>query len=231
MITFENVSKSYLSQNALNNVDLRLPSGKIIGIIGENGSGKSTMLKLMAGLIRPTKGTVKVNNSPANRKISEIVTYLSELDAYYTIYTVKQTIDFFATQFKDFNLDKAYTIMEFMKLAPDQKVKNLSKGNRGRLKIVLSLARDVPYILLDEPFSGLDPMVRESVVKGLLSYIDLNKQTVIITTHEIQEVEALLDMIVVIRNGKILNMRNVEELHENEKKSVVEWLKKVYDAS
>ncbi|MFS1512998.1 ABC transporter ATP-binding protein [Chengkuizengella sp. SCS-71B] len=231
MITFENVSKSYLTQKALNDINLSLPKGKIIGIIGENGSGKSTMLKLMAGLIRPTKGSVKVNNIPVNRKICEIVTYLSELDAYYVMYTVKQTIDFFSTQFKDFDLNKAYKIMTFMKLNPDQKVKNLSKGNRGRLRIVLSLARDVPYIILDEPFSGLDPMVRESVVKGLLSYIDLENQTIIITTHEIQEVEALLDMIVVIRKGQILDMKEVEQLHEKEQKSVVEWLKKVYEAS
>ncbi|NDI33198.1 ATP-binding cassette domain-containing protein [Chengkuizengella sediminis] len=231
MITFENVSKSYLTQKALNDVNLKLPNGKIIGIIGENGSGKSTMLKLMAGLIRPSKGSVKVNDIPVNRKISEIVTYLSELDSYYVMYTVKQTIDFFSTQFKDFDLNKAYKIMEFMKLSPEQKVKNLSKGNRGRLRIVLSLARDVPYIILDEPFSGLDPMVRESVVKGLLSYINLERQTVIITTHEIQEVEALLDMIVVIRNGRILDTKNVEQLHEKEQKSVVEWLKKVYEAS
>ncbi|NDI34455.1 ABC transporter ATP-binding protein [Chengkuizengella sediminis] len=231
MITFENVSKSYLTQIALKNVDLTLPKGKIIGIIGENGSGKSTMLKLMAGLIRPTKGLVKVNDIPSNRRISEVVTYLSELDAYYAMYTVKQTIDFFSTQFRDFDIDKAYTIMGFMKLNPEQKVKNLSKGNRGRLKIVLSLARDVPYIMLDEPFSGLDPMVRDSVVKGLLSYIDLDKQTVIITTHEIQEVEALLDTIVVIRNGQIIDTKEVEELHEQEQMSVVEWLKKVYEAS
>ncbi|MDP5273898.1 ABC transporter ATP-binding protein [Chengkuizengella axinellae] len=229
MITFENVSKTYITQKALKDINIELPKGKIIGIIGENGSGKSTMLKLIAGLIRPTKGFVKVNDIQTNRRVSEIVTYLSELDAYYAMYTVKQTMDFFATQYKDFDLEKANQIMKFMKLEPSQKVKNLSKGNRGRLKIVLSLARDVPYIILDEPFSGLDPMVRESVVKGLLSYIDLEKQTVIITTHEIQEVEALLDMIVVIRNGQIIDTKSVEKLHEQEQMSVVEWLKNVYE--
>lgn len=94
---------------------------------------------------------------------------------------------------------------------------------------MLALSRDVPIILMDEPLSGLDPMVRDSIVKGLISFIDIEKQTVVITTHEVSEVEPLLDIAVVIREGKILNVSDVEEIREKEKLSIVEWMKKTHE--
>lgn len=123
MIELKNVSKNYLNQVALDNITLTLPAGKIIGIVGENGSGKSTALKLISGLIRPSKGSVTINGEPVNRRSSKIISYLSELDTFYSFYTVKETIDFFATQFEDLDLQKANEIMKFMKLDPNKKVK------------------------------------------------------------------------------------------------------------
>lgn len=228
MIEFSNVSKRYLTKKALDDVSFTLPEGKIIGVVGENGSGKSTTLKLMAGLIRPTKGTVTINNRRVDRQICEIVAYLSELDAYYPFYTVEEHIDFFASQFYDFNKEKADRIIEFMKLDRKAKVKTLSKGNRGRLKIALTLAREVPIILMDEPFSGLDPMVRESIVKGLISFIDLEKQTVILTTHEIHEVDPLLDTVMLMKDGKVIQVQDVETLRQDRNIGVVEWMKETY---
>lgn len=109
------------------------------------------------------------------------------------------------------------------------KVKHLSKGNRGRLKMVISLARDVPVILMDEPLSGLDPLVRDSIVKGLISFIDLERQTVLITTHEIKEVETILDEVIAIKDGHIIGYRNVEQLRLEENMSIVEWMAKAYE--
>src|SRR5690606_29376301 len=117
-------------------------------------------------------------------------------DEYYRFFTVKDTIEFHASQFGDFDIEKAYEIMDFMKLEPEKKLKHLSKGNRGRVKIVLTLARHTPVVLMDEPFSGLDPMVRNSIVKGLISFVDLEKQLILITTHEIREIENILDEVV-----------------------------------
>jgi len=112
-----------------------------------------------------------------------------------------------------------------MKIDPTKKIKQLSKGNRGRLKLVLTLARKAPVLLLDEPFSGLDPMVRESIVKSLISYINFDKQTVIIATHEIDVIEPLLDEVVVILQGNIIKQKNVEDLREKEGLSVLQWFK------
>lgn len=229
MITLSNVTKRYGSKKALNQVNLELTSGKLIGLVGENGSGKSTTLKLIAGLNHPTNGEIRVNGQKVTRKIAESVSYLSELDEYYRFFNVKQAIEFQASQFKDFDIEKAYEIMDFMKLQPTDKLRHLSKGNRGRLKIILSLARSVPVILMDEPFSGLDPMVRNSIVKGLISFIDLDKQLVLITTHEIREVENILDEVIAIKAGNIVGHHNVEDLREEKQTSIVDWMTEIYE--
>ncbi|MCF6136279.1 ABC transporter ATP-binding protein [Pseudalkalibacillus berkeleyi] len=228
MIKLNNVTKKYMTKAALKNVDLELDKGKIIGLVGENGSGKSTTLKLIAGLIQPTQGSVTVNGVEVNRRIANQVSYLSELDEYYGFYNVGQTIDFYASQFSDFNKEKAEDIRSYMKLDRNAKLKHLSKGNRGRLKIVLNLAREVPVILMDEPLSGLDPMVRDSIVKGLISFIDLENQIVLITTHEIREIETVLDEVVAIKSGDIIGHHNVEELRSEHGMGIVEWMNKIY---
>lgn len=228
MITFENVSKRYLTKQALTDVSISIPTGKIIGLVGSNGSGKSTFMKMIAGLVSPSEGNVMIDHELTSRRTANKVAYLSELDAYYSFFSVKETIHFFATQFQDFDIEKAHEIIDFMEVDINQKVKHLSKGNRGRLKIALTLAREVPIILMDEPLSGLDPMVRDSIVKGLLSFIDLEKQTVIITTHEVTEIEPLLEMVIAIRNGKVLALEDVETIRERDRMRIVDWLKKLY---
>jgi len=228
MIEFKQVSKRYGTKHALKDVSFSLPTGKVIGIIGENGSGKSTTLKLIAGLAKPTSGEISVNGEVASRRISHVVSYLSESDGFYPFFTVGDMIDFYQSQFADFSPAKANEILSFMKLDRSQKIKNLSKGNRGRLKIVLTLARDVPIILMDEPLSGLDPLVRDSIIKGLISFIDIEKQTVLITTHEIEEVEPILDTMVAIKDGRVICVQDVEELRMQENAGILDWMKRVY---
>ncbi|MDN4073969.1 ABC transporter ATP-binding protein [Fictibacillus terranigra] len=230
MIEFKNVTKKYRNHLALDDFTLSLPKGKIIGVVGENGSGKSTTLKLISGLIRPSKGSVTIEGEDITRKVSSAkVSYLSELDVYYSFYTVGETIGYYASLYRDFNRSKAEEILDYMKLDRSKKVKDLSKGNRGRLKIAVNLSREVPVILMDEPFSGLDPMVRDSIVKGLLSFVDFQTQTIIITTHEIKEIEPILDLVILIKDGKVLQMEEVEEIRIHQNLSIVEWMKKEYE--
>lgn len=225
IIEFNHVTKKYLGQTALSNVSFTLPRGKIIGLVGPNGSGKSTMLKLTAGLAHPSSGRVMVNGKEAGRRIASEVAYLSELDIMYPFFTVAETIDFVDGLFADFDRNKAQEILRFMQLEPDQKVKNLSKGNRGRLKIVLVLARKAPLILMDEPLSGLDPLVRDSIIKSLISYITLEEQTVVMSTHEVAEVEPLLDTVVAVYNGEVRGIAEVDEIRSEQGMSLVEWMK------
>ncbi|GIN87051.1 putative ABC transporter ATP-binding protein YhcG [Heyndrickxia sporothermodurans] len=224
-IELKNVTKKYGKDFSLNDISITFEAGKIYGLLGPNGSGKSTTLKMISGLVYPNKGEITINHEPVTRKISSKVSYLTELDIFYDSFTVKNMISFYASQFEDFDPLKANKLLSEMKLDAQKKIKQLSKGNRGRLKLVLALSRRTPILLLDEPFSGLDPMVRESIVKSLLAYINFEEQTVIITTHEISEVEPLLDEAVIIYKGNIIGQKNVEELRETEGLSVLKWFK------
>lgn len=226
VIRFENVTKKYGSGLALRNTSLQFEKGKIYGLLGPNGSGKSTTLKMIAGLVLPSAGKVLLDDQPINRKIAEEVAYLTELDMFYETFTVKGMLTFYDSQFKDFDMARAEELVSFMQLDGSKKIKHLSKGTRGRLKLVLTLSRQARVILLDEPFSGLDPMVRDTIVKGLLSYIDWGEQTVLIATHEIDEIEAILDEAYIIHNGEVKGHCNVEQLREEQGLSVLQWLKR-----
>lgn len=228
MIEFQQVTKKYGGEFGLNDVSFTLEKGKIYGLLGPNGSGKSTTLKLIAGLAHPSSGKVIVDGKIADRKIAREVAYLTELDMFYDPFKVKDMIEFYDSQFPDFRRDRANELLQFMNLEETKKIKQLSKGNRGRLKLVLSLAREAKVLLLDEPFSGLDPMVRESIVKGLLSYLDFENQTVVIATHEIDEIEPLLDEVLALQNGKIIDRHNVEELRASKGMSVIGWMKQTF---
>ena len=212
-----------------NNVSLEFTKGKVTGIVGENGSGKSTTLKLIAGLIRPSKGSILIDEKPTHRKISKVVAYMSELDQVPSFFTVGEAVDYFSSQFPDFDRERVEEILDFMKLTKPQKVKHLSKGNRGRLKMAITMARNAPYILLDEPFSGLDPMVRNSIVKGLIKFVDLEEQALIITTHEIREIEPILDEVIAIYDGRILSHKTVDGIRE-EGRDVIGWLEHTYES-
>ncbi|AGA24438.1 ABC transporter ATP-binding protein [Bacillus subtilis] len=224
-IKLEHVSKKYGRHTAVNDVSITLSSGRIYGLIGPNGSGKSTTLKMMAGLLFPTSGFVKVDEEQVTREMVRQTAYLTELDMFYPHFTVKDMVNFYQSQFPDFQTEQAYKLLNEMQLNPEKKIKKLSKGNRGRLKIVLALARRADVILLDEPFSGLDPMVRDSIVNSLVSYIDFEQQIVVIATHEIDEIETLLDEVIILANGEKVAQREVEDIREQEGMSVLQWFK------
>lgn len=225
-IELKNVTKKFGKEYALKEADLSLSPGKIYGLTGPNGSGKSTILKLITGLSFPDSGSVLIGGRPAARKEMKNIAYLTELDMFYDPFRVKDMIHFYETQFSDFCINKAWDLLKDMKIDRDKKIGKLSKGNRGRLKLALTLARDAAVVLLDEPFSGLDPMVRESIVKSLLTYLELDKQTIVIATHEIHEIEQILDEVVVVLNGRIEEKKDVERLREESGMSLLEWLKR-----
>lgn len=224
-VQLNGVTKKYGNEFALKNVSFTFTKGKIYGLLGPNGGGKSTTLKLITGLVYPTNGTVTVSNEKVTRKISDKVAYLTELDMFYDSFTIKQMVDFYHSQFPDFSLEKAHQLLQDMQLEGNKKIRKLSKGNRGRLKLVLTLARNAPVILLDEPFSGLDALVRDSIVKSLLTYINFEEQIVIIATHEIDEIEPLLDEVIAVYQGHYIDHQNVETLREEQGLSVLQWFK------
>jgi ABC-2 type transport system ATP-binding protein len=224
MIELSNVSKKYGGRKALEDITLTLTPGKIIGLVGENGSGKTTLLKLMAGLLTPSSGSATFSGSRITRRIATNIAYMPDADLFYPYFTVQQLFEFYESQFADFNPTKSKEIAAFLNLSLDSKIKNLSKGNRGRVKIAATLGREADYYLLDEPFSGLDPMVRDDIAKGLIRFTDPERQTVIMSTHELKEVEPLLDEIVVLKGSRMIAHEAVDEIRDNYGKDATSWM-------
>ncbi|WP_303968487.1 ATP-binding cassette domain-containing protein [Sporosarcina ureae] len=224
MIELQIVTKRYGTKRALNGVSLTLPEGRIIGLVGENGSGKTTLLKIVAGLLTPTTGLAVSDNNKITRRVASSVAYMPDGDVFFSEFNVKQLFDFYSSQFKDFNRKKAKEIAEFLSIPLDAKISTLSKGNRGRVKIAATLGRNASYYLLDEPFSGLDPMVREDIARGLIRFTDTEWQTVLLSTHEIKEVEPLLDEMIVMKEGQVLAHKEVDEIREIYGMDATTWL-------
>lgn len=226
MIELNHIKKSYGSTKALQDVSLTLETGKIIGIAGENGSGKSTLLKSIAGVNKIDSGSILIDGVPVSRKDAERIAYLPDADLFYPYFTVGQLFSYYKSQYADFNEAKAKEVLDFLEVPLASKLKNLSKGMRSRAKMAVTLGRESCYYLMDEPFSGLDPMVRGDLVKGLIRFTDLERQTLILSTHEIREVEILLDELVLLKNGKVLAHRQLEEIRAETGMDIVEWMTK-----
>lgn len=224
MIELQQVAKSYGRTTAIESLSLELPIGKVIGIIGENGSGKTTLLKLIAGLITPTSGRATYDGESVTRKIARDVAYMPDVDQFFPYFTVQQLFSYYESQFEDFQMMKAKELAQFLNVSVDAKMKDLSKGNRGRAKIAATLGRDTTYYVLDEPFSGLDPMVRADIAKGLIQFTDMERQTVILSTHEIKETEPLLDEVVVLQGGKILAHEDVDHIRDRYGVDTTSWM-------
>ncbi|CAH1212455.1 ABC transporter ATP-binding protein YtrB [Paenibacillus plantiphilus] len=227
VVVFEGVGKKFIGRTAVSNMSFTIPKGQIIGVIGINGSGKSTVLKLMAGLQKPSGGRVLVNGQTANRLSCRDVAFLPEQDVFYSAHTVRRTLDFYRVMFQDFNIAKALSIAESFELDLDQRIAKLSKGNRARLKIVLALSRQTPLVVMDEPLSGLDPLVRESIIKSLIANVDMERQTLVMSTHEVGEIEPLLDKVMLIHEGEVRGYEAVEDIQSEYGIGLVSWMREL----
>ncbi|MGA3602051.1 ATP-binding cassette domain-containing protein [Lysinibacillus agricola] len=228
MLQLSNVSFRYMKKPILQDVSFSIPVGQIIGLVGENGSGKSTLLKVLAGLLRPSSGEVLLNGMPVTRRSADKIAYLPDIDLFFDFYTGEQLFQHYTSQFEDFSYDKACIVAEFLNVDKNMKLRQLSKGNRGRMKMAATLGREVPFYLMDEPFSGLDPIVREQLIKGLIQFTDIENQTILLSTHELYEVEPILDQIILLQNGSIIAHEKVETIRDVTNKDAVQWMKTYY---
>ncbi|MDD1504653.1 MULTISPECIES: ABC transporter ATP-binding protein [unclassified Lysinibacillus] len=228
MLQLSNVSFRYMKKPILQDVSFSFPVGQIIGLVGENGSGKSTLLKVLTGILRPSSGEVLLNGTPVTRRSADKIAYLPDIDLFFDFYTGEQLFQHYASQFEDFSYDKACIVAEFLQVDKSVKLRQLSKGNRGRMKMAATLGREVPYYVMDEPFSGLDPIVREQLIKGLIQFTDIEHQTILLSTHELYEVEPILDQIILLQNGSIIAHEEVETIRDMSNKDAVQWMKAFY---
>jgi ABC-2 type transport system ATP-binding protein len=229
VVQLTNLVKRYGLNKALNGVDLTIEGGKVVGLLGHNGSGKTTMLKIIAGLRSPSAGTVEVFGMAPGVRTKQRVAFLPEVNAYYDWMSVDYLIDFVKSFHPDLNWDRAEVLKKFMGLKGNSKVGALSKGQQARLKLVIGLSRSADLMLLDEPLAGIDPPSRARILQALVGEFRQERQTLIISTHEVKEAEPIFDHVVFLREGRIALEGNAEALRAETGRSMEELFGEVLE--
>lgn len=211
-VEMQNVTKQYGEKLAIDHMQLQIPSNKVTGVLGPNGSGKSTLFKLITGLTLPTQGEMKVLGHTPGWRNNHNIAYMPDRAGWYANWKVRDVLDWGEHLLPGFNRKRADELLKFMKLDPEAVTQGLSKGEEARIYLILCIARDVPLLLLDEPFSGIDLISREKIIGALIDVLSMKEQTLIITTHEIYEAEPLFDHVVFIEHGKVKMAGDAETL-------------------
>ncbi len=223
------ITKSYKhGVNVLENFDLEIPEGKIVGLLGPNGCGKSTLIKLIAGLLQANSGTILVGGEEIGDKTRAMVSYLPERTYFNSWMKVDDIISYFEEFYADFDKARAYSLLEKLGIDKSAKLRTLSKGTKEKVQLILVMSRRARLYLLDEPIAGVDPAAREYILSTIVSNYDPSA-TIIITTHLISDVEQVLDDYVFLsQNGRVLAHGSVEEARGESGRSLDELFREVF---
>ena len=222
-----NLTKSYGMKIALNNVSLTLKRGSIVGFLGPNGSGKTTFIKTVNGLLTPNSGTVFIDGMSPGFETKKIVSYLPDRDYLADNMRVREALDMFEDFYGDFDREKAAGMIDNLQINPADKFKTLSKGNREKVQLILVMSRKAQLYLLDEPIGGVDPATRDYILNTIIRSHS-PESTVVISTHLISDVENILDEVVFVREGSIVLHKDAEEMRQSEGKTVDEVFREVF---
>lgn len=229
MIEVKNVTKKFGRKEVLKGVSFTAEKGQITCLIGINGVGKTTIMQGIMSLIPINSGEIFIDGSKLTKDSYEKITFIPDTITMPPQMRIADAIAFMADFYQSWNQKRAEELLEFFKLEETERISELSKGNTAKVNILLGLALDVDYLLMDEPFSGIDIFSREEIANVFTSHL-IEDRGVIITTHEINDIEHLIDKVVLIDNGIVLKEFHVEEVRENEGKSVIDVLREVYES-
>ncbi len=219
IIKLENVVKRYGKKEALKGINLDIPKGKIVGLLGPNGSGKSTMIKLLNGLLQPDEGNIEISGMKPSIETKKIVSYLPERTYLSEWMKMKDLLKFFSDFYEDFDLEKAEEMIEALNINVDEKIKDMSKGTKEKVQLILVMSRNADVYILDEPIGGVDPAARSFIMRTILQNFS-EESTLIIATHLISEIENICDEIIFLSYGEIKLQGNVDEIREEKGKSI-----------
>lgn len=227
LLICKNLTKKYGTVVALDDVNITLESGKIVGLLGPNGSGKTTLIKILNGLLTPTAGQVLIDGEEPGVATKKVVAYLPDNIYLNTWMTVRQIVDYFKDFYADFREELAYEMLARLEIAPDRKLKALSKGNKEKVCLILTMSRNAKLYILDEPIAGVDPAARDYVISTIINNYNPDA-TVLISTHLISDIEQVLDEVLFIQNGKVTLQKTVDAIREENGKSVDELFREVF---
>lgn len=227
MMKCEGLTKRYGGLLALDHVDLTLESGRIVGLLGPNGSGKTTMIKLANGLLVPTEGQILLEGNEPGVESKKIVSYLPDASYLPDWMNVGGLLEMFQDFYEDFDIAKAKEMVEQLNLSMYSRLKSLSKGNKEKVQLILAMSRQAKIYFLDEPIGGVDPAARDFILNTIIKNYSENA-TVILSTHLISDIERVLDEVVFLNRGRVVFHRSVDEIRETEGKSVDQLFREVF---
>lgn len=227
LLRCENLTKRYGGVVALNNVSFTLESGKIVGLLGPNGSGKTTFIKIINGLLTPNAGRVTINGNEPGVQTKKDIAYLPDNIYLNSWMSVEQIINYFADFYEDFRTDLAYEMLNRLGIQPRARLKSLSKGNKEKVCLILVMSRKAKLYVLDEPIAGVDPAARDYVISTIINNYN-PEATVLISTHLISDIESVLDEVIFIQSGSITLQKTVDEIREEHGKSVDGLFREVF---
>lgn len=222
-----NLSKKYGRVEALTDVTLSVEPGRIVGLLGPNGSGKTTLIKMANGLLAPTGGEILIDGNVPGRESHAIVSYLPERTAIPVWMSAKQLMDYYEDFYADFNRNAAEEMLQHLGIQPKQKIRQMSKGTREKVQLIMVMSRQAQLYLLDEPIGGVDPATRDYILSTIISNYN-PEASVIISTHLISDVEKVLDDVIFIHQGRVMLQASVDQIREEKGMSVDELFREVF---
>ena len=227
LVKFVNVNKQFGNKKILKDINLTIPKGKIIGLLGKNGTGKSTLIKLINDLLTPTSGEVLVNGKPVGVESKKVISFLPERTYLDKSMTVEQVITYFEDFYDNFDSKKAKKLLKDLDLDTKQKLSKMSKGMQEKVQLVLVMSRKADLYILDEPLGGVDPATRDYILDTILTNFN-EGASVIISTHLIADIEKILDEVIFIDKGKIILQSSADHLREKENSSIDEIFRRMF---
>ncbi len=223
----KDLTKHYGKTRALDSFSICLESGRIVGLLGPNGSGKTTLIKLINGLLTPDTGEIRICGNVPGPESKAVVAYLPDNIYLNSWMTVSQIVSYFQDFYTDFRADLAYEMLGRLGISPKQRLKSLSKGNKEKVCLILTMSRNAKLYVLDEPIAGVDPAARDYVISTIINNYN-PEATVLISTHLIADIEQILDEVIFIQTGKVLLQKTVDAIREENGKSVDELFREVF---
>lgn len=227
LLNIKKLNKDFDDKHILKDINLKIQNGRIIGLLGKNGMGKTTLIKLINDLLTPTSGEILIKGNKPGIESKRIISYLPEKTYLDKSMTIGEIFKYFEEFYENFNKDKAIKLLKDLDLDINLKVNKMSKGMQEKLQLILVMSRDAELYILDEPLSGVDPATRDYILDTILSNFN-EGASIIISTHLISDIERILDEVIFIDKGKITLQSGTDELRKKEGTSIDEIFRRMF---